>query len=60
MMHRIVHTYADKNAAKEQDAVQWEETVKSAFQAFIKLIKKYFLLIDESSQYKDDDTKIII
>lgn len=47
LIHKVVHTYGEKLAANEEDASLWEETVKSALQAFIKLAKKYFMLVDD-------------
>ncbi|CAD8120795.1 unnamed protein product [Paramecium sonneborni] len=60
LMHKITHIFQDKNQAKELDVSQWEETVKSVYQAFIKLIKKYFVVIEESSPNKDQDIDILI
>ncbi|CAK87718.1 unnamed protein product (macronuclear) [Paramecium tetraurelia] len=60
LMHNINNTFQEKNQNKDLDVTQWEETVKSVIQAFIKLIKKYFLIIDESSQEKDQDIELLI
>ncbi|CAD8096499.1 unnamed protein product [Paramecium primaurelia] len=60
LMHKIIQVFQDKNQAKELDVQQWEETVKSVYQAFVKLVKKYFVVIEESSPNKDQDIEALI
>ncbi|KAM3135820.1 hypothetical protein pb186bvf_012073 [Paramecium bursaria] len=60
MLQKVVQTFVDKQAAKENDVGNWEETAKSVFQSFIKLIKKYFVIVDETSNSKDDDITRIL